>query len=143
MTRTQTLLTLSSLPPPIAPVAARTQRSLAAKAGTPEPDRGADLEPPPVEAVEPPDRHPPEQIRASTEVERPLESLRGKALWRAMGQMNSASVRALEGKTPIGEAHGRPPDFSDRQMEGTVVWEPAFVEPMADARPTQAQRIPV
>ena len=66
--------------------AARMQRSLVVNAGmleTPEPDCGADLELPPhdtlqpVEVAEPPD-HLPGQIRAPTDVGKPLNSLQGE-----------------------------------------------------------------
>src|SRR5712691_6216526 len=96
-------------PSPTTFEAARMQHSLAVNAGTPdtpEPDRGADLEPPPhdtpppVEVAETPD-HPPGQIRAPTDVGKPLKLLRGETSLRTMGQM---------GMTPIGEAHGCPPD---------------------------------
>ena len=95
-------LSLPSLPLPITPEAVRTQRSPTTNAGTlatPEPDCGADLEPP--EAVGPPDPHLSDQIRASTEVGGSLKSIRGDALRRAMGQMSSAFARGLEGETPI------------------------------------------
>ena len=53
----------------------------------------------------------PEQIQAPTQVEWLSESFRGKKLRRATGQDSQASVHALEGKTPLGMAHGRPPDL--------------------------------
>jgi len=72
--------------------AARMQRLLVVNAGmpeTPEPDRGTDLEPPPhdtpppVEVAEPPN-HLPGQIRAPTDIGKPLNSLQGETSLRTM-----------------------------------------------------------
>ena len=92
-------LTLSISPPPITLEAARMQHLLAVNAGTPatpEPeDHGADLDPPPHntpppnEATEYTD-HLPQQIQAPTEVQGPLESLRGEKPLCAIGQMSPA-----------------------------------------------------
>jgi len=82
-------------PSPTTFEAARMQRSLvrvvnAGMPETPEPDRGADLEPlphdtlPPVEVAEPPN-HLPGQIRAPTDVGKQLKSLRGETSLRTMG----------------------------------------------------------
>jgi len=98
----------------------------------PEPDRGTDLEhrrcrvsrhdlPPPDEAMEPHIHQLPKQIQAPTEVGGPLESLRGEASWHAMGQVSPASAHALEGKTPIGEAHGCPSDLPNLQTQRPAV----------------------
>jgi len=125
-------LTMSS-PPPTTPEAASTQRSLAVDTETPAipvPEHGVDLEPQlhdtpllPNEGMEPPIYQPPEQVRAPTEVEGPLP---GKELQHATGQRGLTSVRTYEGMTPIGEAHVRPPDLPNPQMQGSIVWEPAF-----------------
>ena len=129
-------LTLSSSSPPTTSDAARAWRSLAVNTGTlaiPILDQGAVLEPLPHDmpvpnkGVESPDHHPSEQSQAPTEVRGPLESLLGEASQCAMGQMVLTSARALEGKTPIGEAHGCPPDLPDPQTQGSTAWEPAFV----------------
>jgi len=127
-----------------------TQRSLAVDTETPAipvPDHGADLEPqphdaPPLpnEAAEHPIHQAPEQIRAPTEVGGLLESLPGEASQRAMGQMVLTSAHALEGKTPIGEAHGRPPDTPDPQRQGSTAWEPMFATPKARVRVHEARR---
>jgi hypothetical protein len=65
---------------------------------------------PPEKAAESPDRGLPEQIRAPVDAEGPLESLQGEASQHATRHTSQASVRAFEGKQPLGEAHGRPPD---------------------------------
>lgn len=44
-----------------------------------------------------------------------------------MGQIGLTSARALEGNTPIGEAHGLPPDLPNSRGHGSIVWELAFV----------------
>jgi len=136
-----------TLPSPMSPTtleAASMQRSLAVDTempAIPVPDHGADLEPqphdaPPLpnEAAEHPIHQPPEQIRAPTEVGGPLESLPGEASQRAMGQMVLTSAHTLEGKTPIGEAHGRPPDTPNLQWQGSTAWEPMFAIPKACVR---------
>jgi hypothetical protein len=66
--------------------------------------------PPPNQVAETLTYH--QQIRAPAEVEEPLESIRGEASRRAMGQMGMIMMlaHAPEGKMPIGEALGRPPD---------------------------------
>jgi hypothetical protein len=143
-------LLTSFLPPlPITSEAARTQRLPVVNTGTPAiPDieGSADLPPlhdpppPPDEATEPPDKDPPEQIRAPADArgltespwgeasrratwhngqsqtcgpegKEPLtEVLKEEALQRMMWQVGQTSAH---GKTPIGEAHGRPPDLPD------------------------------
>ena len=142
-------LTLSSLPPLTTLEAASTQCSPAVNTGTPaipEPDRGANLEPQPHdtpqpnEAAEPHFQQPLEQIHAPTVAGGPLESLPGEESQRVMGQTGQTSAHALEGKTPIGEAHGRPPDLPDPQRQGSIVWEPAVVVSKAHVRAHQAQR---
>jgi len=130
--------------------AASTQRSPGVNSGTPgipEPeDRGADWDPllhdtlPPDEAAEPLTHRPPEQIRAPTKAGGQLESLRGKTLWRAMGQTSPVLVRAPEGKMPVGEAHGRPPDLANLSALGSTVWEPEPDDPKAHVRVHQARR---
>ena len=67
--------------------------------------------PPPSQVAETPTYHPSERIRAPAEVEEPLEFLQGEESRRAMGQMGMMLARAPEGKMPIGEALGRPPDL--------------------------------
>ena len=57
-----------------------------------------------------------------------------------MGQMSPASARALEGKAPIGEAHGRPPDLPNPQTPRSAVLEPESDDPKACVRTHQAQR---
>src|SRR5260221_3304956 len=51
------------------------------------------------------------------------QSLWGKALRRAMGQMSPTLARAQEGSTPIGEVHD-PPNSPDPQMQHSTVREP-------------------
>jgi len=143
-------LLTSSPPLPTTPEAASTQRSLAIDTempAIPVPDHGADLEPqphdappPPNEAVQHPIHQPPEQIQALTGVEGLSESLPGKKSQRAMGQRGLTSAQALEGKTPIGEAHARPPDLPNPQRHGSIVWEPASVVPKARVRAHQVRR---
>jgi len=70
-----------------------------------------------------------------------LESLRGEASRRMMGQMGQTSTRALEGKTPIGEAHGRPPNLPDPQTQGSIVWEPEFDDPKPCLYPSGAEAV--
>jgi hypothetical protein len=129
--------------------AAGTQRSPVVNAGTPatpEPDHGADLDPPPydmpppVEAAGTPNHHPPEQIRGLTNEGEPLESLQGEQTRRATGQMGLTLAHAPEGKTPIGEAHGRPPDLPDPLTQGSTVWEPESDHPKARVHVHQARR---
>jgi len=143
-------LLTSSPPLPTTPEAASTQRSLAVDTETPAipvPDHGADLElqphdalPPPNEAAEHPIHQEPEQIQAPTEVGGLLESLLGEASQCSMGQMVLTSAHALEGKTPIGEAHGRPPDTPDPQRQGSTAWEPMFAIPKARVRVHEARK---
>src|SRR5579863_2215531 len=57
-----------------------------------------------------------------------------------MGQMRPASAHALEGETPIGGAHGRPPDFPDPQMQGSAVWKQESTDPKALVRAHQVGR---
>jgi len=119
-------LTLPLSPPPITLEAARTQFLPVVNAGTlatPKPeDRGTNLDPPPPdEAAEPPTQQSHEQIRGLTNEGEPLQSLRGEQTRRAMGQMGLMLARAPEGLMPIGEAHGRPPDFPDPQTQGSTV----------------------
>src|SRR5260221_10887679 len=59
-----------------------------------------------------------------------------------MGQTSPAPARAPEGKTPIGEAHGRPPALPNPQTQGFTVWEPESDDPKARVRAHQA-RMPV
>ena len=139
----------SSPPPPTTLEAASTQRSLAVDTETPAipvPEHGADLKrqphdtpPPPNEAAEHPIYQPPEQIRAPTEVEGPLESLPGEESQRAMGHRGLTLARTHEGETPIREAHGRPPDFVNPQMQGSTAWEPASTVPKAQVHMHQVR----
>jgi len=143
-------LLTSSPPLPTTPEAASTQCSLAVDTETPAilvPDHGVDLElqphdalPLPNEATEHPIHQAPEQIRAPTEVGGPLESLLGEASQHVIGQMVLTSAHALEGKTPIREAHGRPPDTPDPQRQGSTAWEPMFAIPKACVHMHKAQR---
>ena len=55
------------------------------------------------------------------------------------GPDKPASARASEGKTPVREAHGRPPDFPNLQMQGSTVWEPNSIGPKAHVRVHQAR----
>jgi len=131
-------LTMSSPPPPTTPEAASMQHSLAVDTETlaiPVPEHGADLEPqphdtppPPNEGAEPPIYQLPKQVRAPTEVEGPLP---GEESQCATGQRGPTSAWTHEGMMPIGEAHGRPPDLPNPQMQGSIVWEPAFAAPKA------------
>jgi len=140
-------LTLPSPPLPTTPEAASMQRSLAIDIETPAipvPDHGTDLEPqphntppPPNEGAEPSTHQPPKQIRAPTEVEGPLP---GEESQCAMGQRGPTSARKHEGKTPIGEAHGRPPDLPNLQRPCSIDWEPVFVIPKARVRMHKARR---
>ena len=108
-------------PPSITSEAARTQRSPDVNTGTPAipvPEGSTDSAPPPLiwppdEAVGPPIHLSPKLIRAPIVVGEPLELLPGEVLWHAKGQTSPMSAHALEGKMPLGEAHGRPPDFPD------------------------------
>ena len=132
----------SGLPSPITPEAARMQRSPAVNTeipATPEPDRSADLEPLP-EAVEPPDRHPPEQIRAPHRSRRAVGVAPGRGIAARDGPDSPASARAPEGETPIEEAHGRPPDLPDLKTQGPIVCEPESDDLKAHVRATQARR---
>ena len=117
-------LTSSSSSPHIIPEAASTQRSPAVNTGTPaipDPEGSTDLVPPPPprppdKAAEPNADRPPKYIRAPTGAGGQSESLWSAESHRAMDQMSPSSARASEGKTPLREAHGRPPDFPDQQM---------------------------
>jgi hypothetical protein len=133
------------------PEAANMQRSPVVNIGTlPAPtepeDRGADWDPllhdppPPDVAAESPTHHPPEQIRAPTESGGQSESLRDETLQGAIGQTSPEPVRAQEGKTPVGEVHGRPPDFANPQTQGSIIWEPGSIDPKAHVRAHQARR---
>jgi len=114
-------LTLPSPPLPTTPEAASMQRSPAIDIETPAipvPDHGVDLEPqlhdtplPPNEGTEPSTHQLPEQIRAPTEVEGLLELLPGEKSQHTKGHRGLTSARTYEGKMPIGEVHGRPPDL--------------------------------
>jgi len=141
-------LTLPSPPPPTTLETASTQCSPAANTGTPDipvPDHGTDLELPPHDtplpnkAAEPPIHQPPEQTQAPTGVGGLLESLLGEASQRAKGQRSLTLAHTLEGNMPIGEAHGRPPDFANPQTQGSTAWEPAFVVPKARVCAHQAR----
>ena len=137
---------------PHQPILLRTEsppRSPATEAGTrttEESTRGTNLElpppdpPPPNGAAEPPGSNVPEQIQAPTQVEGPLESLRGKKMRRATGHDSQASARALEGMTPPGMAHGRPPDPAGSYMRGSIVLERKPVDPKALVREIEARR---
>ena len=81
--------------------------------------------------AEPPDSSLPEQIQTPTQVERPSDSLRGKKSRRATGQDSQVSARVREGRTPLGMAHGRPPDPVDSQTRGLVVLERNPINPKA------------
>jgi len=51
------------------------------------------------------------------------------------------SAHGLEGNTPIGEAHSSVPDLPDLQAQGSIVWGPESVEPMAEVCPHQARKV--
>jgi hypothetical protein len=74
------------------------------------------------------------------EVGGPLESLRGEAPWRTMGQMSPTSARAPKGKTPVGKAPMRPPDLPDPQTQGSAVQEPESINPKVPVRAAQARK---
>jgi len=125
------------------------QCSPAVNTGTlaiPEPDCGTDLEPQPHdtlqpnEATEPHFHQPLKQIHAPTIAGGLLESLPGESSQHMIGQTGLTSVRALEGKMPIGEVHGCPPDLPDLQRQGSIVWEPAVVILKAHVHAHQAWR---
>ena len=69
-----------------------------------------------------------------------MKLLLGEALQRATGQIGLSSARAHEGKTPIGEAHGRPPDLLGPQRQGSIVREPMVAVPKARVHAHQARR---
>jgi len=135
---------------PVTSKAASMQRSPVINSGTPgipkPEDCGVDWDPPlhdmppPDEAMEPLTQQSPEQIRAPTGVGEPLELLRGEASRRAMGQTSPALVHAQEGKMPIGEAHGCPPDLANPQTQGSIAWEPGSLDPKAHIHAHRAQR---
>ena len=111
-------------PPPATSEAAKTQHSPAVNTGTPtipDPEGSTDLVPPPPlrppdKAAEPNADRPPKYIRAPTGAGGQSESLWSEESHRTMDQMSPSLARASEGKTPLREAHGRPPDFPDQQM---------------------------
>jgi len=94
----------------------------------------------PNEATKPPICQQPEQTQAPTRVGGSLELLLGKAPWCATGQMGLMSARTYEGQMPIGEVHSCPPDLPNPQMQGSIIWEPAFAAPKARVCAHQAQR---
>jgi hypothetical protein len=162
-------LTFSSSPLPITSEAVRTQRLPVVDTGTPaipETEGSADLpplhDPPPL-----PDKVPPEQIRAPADArglvespwgevsqrttwhngqsqtrgpegkEPPTETARGEALQHAMWQVGQTSV---QGVTPLGEAHGCPPNLPDPYPRGSATLEHVIVDPKACARVYEAWR---
>ena len=54
--------------------------------------------------------------------------------------MSPGSAHILEGKTPIREAHDRPPDLPDPQTPGSTIQEPESINPKARVRAHQARR---
>ena len=92
------------------------------------------------EAAEHPIHQPPEQSQAPTGPGGPLGSLPSDASQRAMGQMGRTSALALEGKTPTGEAHGRPPGLPDPQARSTIASEQGVIGPKACVNAHQARR---
>ena len=52
-----------------------------------------------------------------------------------MGQASPTLGRALEGKSPTREAHGRPPDVPNPQTLGSTVWDPVSVDPRPVSAP--------
>jgi hypothetical protein len=112
----------------------------------PEAESGADPAPPPpphdppppVEAAEPPDKDPPEQIQGPAIEGALLESLRGKASQRAMWHIGQSQAWAPKGKEPHRMAHGCPPDLRDPKSRGSVILEPAVVIPKAPVHADQA-----
>jgi hypothetical protein len=74
-------------------------------------------------AAEPHDNPVSEQIQAPTcQVGRLSESLQGKETWCATGQNSQAPAHELEGRTPLGMAHG-PPNPADSQTRGSTILE--------------------
>jgi hypothetical protein len=146
------ILTLPLSQSPHQPVLLRTERpprSPATETGmraTRESRRRTNLAPPPLDrppangAAKPPDNTVPEQIQAPTQVERPSESLWGKKTWRATGQDSQASARTLEGMTPLGTAHERPPDPAGLYAQGSTVLEQRPIDPKALVRIIQTRR---
>ena len=65
-----------------------------------------------------------------------MESLQSETSRHAMGAMGLTLVREPEGRKPIGEAHGRPPDLPDLQMQGSAV-----CDSKAHVRAAQARRL--
>jgi len=70
----------------------------------------------------------PEQFQAPTQVERPSELLRGKKKSRATAQDSQASLRACEGKMPLGKPHGRPPDLPNSYTQRSPAMEQSPID---------------
>ena len=98
------------------------------------------LDTPPLNGAAEPHRTVPGQIQAPTQGETLLESSRGKKLRCATRQDSQPSAHALEGKTPLGIAHRRPPDPADPYTPGSIVSEQALIGPKALVHPCQAWR---
>lgn len=75
---------------------------------------------PPDEAAEPPAHQLPKYIWALTDAGGQLESLCSEKSHRVMDQMSLSMAHTSEGKTPVREAHGQPPDFSNLQTQGST-----------------------
>ena len=121
LTFPSTLLRTASLPrSPVTGTGMWATRELRPGANTDPPP--LDL-PPPKEVAEPLGSRMPEQIQAPAEVERPLELLWGKKSQCATGQDSQVSVHILEGRTPLGMAHGCPPNPADLHMQGSTILE--------------------
>ena len=57
-----------------------------------------------------------------------------------MGQMTPALAHTQEGKMPVREAHGCPPDLANPQTQGSITWEPGSLDPKAHVHAHQVQR---
>jgi hypothetical protein len=71
------------------------------------------------------------QTRGPEGKEPPTEMARGEALQHVMWKVGQTS---MQGVTPLGEAHGRPPDLPDPYPRGSAALEHIIVDPKACAR---------
>jgi hypothetical protein len=55
-----------------------------------------------------------------------------------MGQIGLAPAHALEGHMPVREVHGWPPDFSNPQTLGSIIWESKSIVLKASVHVNQA-----
>jgi len=77
---------------------------------------------------------------APTEAGGQSESPPGKESQRLMGQIGLTSARTHEGKMPIGEAHGRPPDLPDPYTRRSISSDQVVVDQKAHVCAHQARR---